>query len=59
MSQAKKKARESDPKIKSLGWEDLEPGDLIDRTIERVRKASAEAKRLADLPVRDRDPVVG
>jgi hypothetical protein len=45
----KKNVRRSDPKIVKLGWENLGPESLVDRTLERFREATDKAKRLADL----------
>lgn len=44
----KESARSSDPKICALGWDELPPESLIDKTIEHFRKATDAAKKLAD-----------
>lgn len=51
MTDRKKKSGESHPKLLALGWDKLEPEVLIDRTIRRFKKASDEAKRLAECQV--------
>jgi hypothetical protein len=49
----KKTVRDSDPKIRQLGWDKLEPDALIDRTVQKIRKAADDAKRLADQPLHE------
>lgn len=44
------KKRESNPKLMALGWDKLDPDKLVDRTVQRIKKASEEAKRLAECP---------
>ncbi len=45
---AARKTRQSDPKIKALGWENLSPEALVTKTVERITHVTEEAKRLAD-----------
>lgn len=42
-----RKKRESDPKIKALGWEDLDPSALIDSAIDKFKQSAEKAKLLA------------
>lgn len=44
----KRRVKDSNPKIRSLGWEDLEPTQLIDKATERLREAASSAKRLTE-----------
>ncbi len=46
MSNERKK-RDSDPKIKALGWEDLDPSELIDSAIKKFKLSAEKAKQLA------------
>jgi hypothetical protein len=36
----KKSSKASHPKIKALNWEDLDPTQLIDRSIEKLKEAA-------------------
>lgn len=42
--------KKSNPKLMALGWDKLDPDKLVDRTVQRIKKASEEAKRLAECP---------
>jgi hypothetical protein len=52
-----KSPRQSDPKIRQLGWENLEPDALIDRTVQKIKDAADDAKRRAERPLPDPEPV--
>jgi hypothetical protein len=41
----KKSSKASHPKIKALNWENLDPTSLIDRSIEKLKEATKDAKQ--------------
>jgi hypothetical protein len=44
----KKSSKASHPKIKALNWEDLDPTQLIDRSIEKLKEATRNTRETCE-----------